>query len=136
MAGMVANLVSQYFQAQDTKVRELRDDLLSVGWNFEGGSLQIFLQFNEEDNRVHLEGLDFAKVPENKYDALYKVLNECNDRYIYVKFVLDEENGQINARCDNIIQLDTCGENCYELMVRMLKIVEDAYPSFMKALWT
>ena len=72
----------------------------------------------------------------NKYDALYKVLNECNDRYIYVKFVLDEENGQINARCDNIIQLDTCGENCYELMVRMLKIVEDAYPSFMKALWT
>ena len=41
----------------------------------------------------------------------------------------------INARCDNIIQLDTCGENCYELMIRMLKIVEDAYPSFMKALW-
>ena len=49
--------------------------------------------------------------------------------------MLDTEHNQIIARDDEIIQLDTCGPECYELMVRMVKIVEDAFPLFMKAMW-
>ena len=135
MAGMASKLVSQFFESQDAKARELREDLLSIGWNFEGGSLEIFFKFDESDTHVHLEGLNFIRVPENKYDAMYKVLNECNDQYTHVKFVLDTENGQINARDDDVIQLDSCGPECFELMIRMVKIVEDAYPKFMKAMW-
>lgn len=97
--------------------------------------MDMYFQFDDSDTHVHVEGLNFIKVPESKYDKLYKLLNECNDQYAHIKFVLDTENGQIVARDDDIIQLDTCGEECYELTYRMLKVVEDAYPKFMKAIW-
>ena len=135
MAGMAAKMVLAYFEAQETKATELQDDLLRIGWNFEGGSMEIFLHFDESDTHVHLEGLNFIKVPESKYDKIYRVLNECNDNYSHVKFVLNLESGQINARDDDVIQLDSCGEECFELMIRMLRVVEDAYPKFMKAIW-
>ncbi len=135
MAGMAAKIVQQYFEAQDTKLNELSDDLLRIGWGFEGGSIDVFFKFDDTDTHVHLEGLNFIKVPENKFDSMYKVLNECNDQYKHVKFVLDTESGQINARDDDVIQLDSCGPECFELMIRMVKVVEDAYPKFMKAMW-
>ena len=135
MANMAAKLVSQYFESKDTKAAELREDVLRVGWGFKGGSIEIFFAFDEEGTHVHLEGMNFIKVPQEKYDAIYKVLNECNYTYKHVKFVLDTSDGQISARDDAIIQLDTCGPECFELMIRMVQIVEDAYPMFMKAMW-
>lgn len=135
MAGMAAKVVEQYFLAEGTHPELLRDDLLRTGWSFEGGSIDIFFHFDESDSHVHLEGVNFIKVPESKYDAMYKVLNQCNDQYTHVKFVLDTENGQLNARDDDVIQLDSCGPECYELMLRMVKVVEAAFPSFMKAMW-
>ncbi len=135
MAGMAAKMVKSYMEAQDLKVNQLKEDLLRVGWDFNGGSIQIYFDFDDTDTHVHLEGLDFIKVPEEKYESMYKVLNEVNDTYKYVKFVLDTEDGQLNAREDVVIQLDTCGEECYELMIRMVQIVQDAFPNFMKALW-
>ncbi len=135
MAGMAAKMVSAFFEAQNTKANELKDDILMIGWDFNGGQIEIFFQFDETDTHVHLEGINFIKVTEDKYDAIYKILNECNDKYTHVKFVLDTEDGQICARDDDVIQLDSCGEECFELMIRMVKVVEDAYPKFMKAMW-
>ena len=79
--------------------------------------------------------MNFITVPENKYDAMYKTVNQCNDDYTHIKFVLDTKDGQINAREDAVIQLDSCGEECFELMIRMVRVVEDAFPKFMKAMW-
>ena len=135
MAGMAVKLVSQFFESQSTKANELKEDLLRIGWEFEGGSIEIFFHFDETDTHVHLEGINFIKVPEDKYDAMYKVLNECNYKYTHVKFVLDTESGQIIARDDDVIQLDSCGPECFELMIRMVRVVEMAYPKFMKAMW-
>ena len=132
---MAAKMVSTYFEGKDTKLNELRDDLLLIGWEFNGGSIRIFFSFDETSTHVHLEGRGFIKVPAEKYDALYKTLNECNNKYAHVKFVLDTQNGELCAQDDDIIQVESCGEECFELMVRMVKIVEDAYPKFMKALY-
>ena len=132
---MAAKMVAAFFEGQDIKVNGVRDDLLMIGWEFSGGSMRIFFNFDESCTHVHLEGVDFIKVPAEKYDAIYKPLNECNDQYTHIKFVLDTEDGYIVARDDDIIQLESCGEECFELMIRMVKVVEDAYPKFMKALY-
>ena len=135
MAGMAATVVSRFLESQDTKPTQLKENLLRTGWNFDGGSIEIFFKFDDSDTHVHLEGLNFIKVPENKYDVMYKAINECNDRFTHIKFVLDTEDGQIAARDDDIIQLDSCGPECFELMLRMVKVVEAAYPILMKAMW-
>lgn len=135
MALMAAKMVEAFFQSQGVTVEAIREDLIAGGYGFDGGSMKIFFHFDETDSHVHLEGVDFVQVPENKYDNMYKILNECNDQYTHVKFVLDTEHGQINARDDDVIQLDSCGPECFELMIRMVRVVEDAYPKFMKAMW-
>ena len=135
MSGMAAKMVSQFFESKNIKLNEIRDDLCVIGWDFEGGSIQIFFSFDETDTHVHLEGMHFIKIPSDKYDSVYKVLNECNAEYVHVKFILDTKSGQIIARDDDIIQLDSCGPECFELMIRMVQIVEDAYPKFMKVIW-
>ena len=38
-------------------------------------------------------------------------------------------------KIDAVVQLDTCAEEMFELMVRAAQIVDDAYPDIMKALW-
>ena len=44
MAGMAAKLVSQYFESQDTSANELCDDLLRIGWAFEGGKIENLIE--------------------------------------------------------------------------------------------
>lgn len=136
MASMAAKMFGSYLESKDVKFQSVEDDILRVGWGLQvGSSISIFFHFQNEDTSVHLEGLDFVKIPEDKYDMIYKLLNELNDRYKHVKFVLNAETGMVAARDDDVIQLDTCCEECWELMIRMVQIVEDAYPIFMKALW-
>jgi hypothetical protein len=135
MAGMAAKLVAGFFESRDIKVNVMEDNIFRIGWSFNGGTLDIYFSFDETDTHVHLEGMNFIKVTEDKFDKMYKVLNECNFKYSHVKFVLDPSDGLISARDDALIQLDTCGAECFELMIRMLRIVEDAYPTFMKAMW-
>lgn len=135
MAGIAAKIVAQFFESKEMSAQVIDDNVLRLGWDFKGGSMAIFFHFDETDTHVHLEGYDFIKVPEDKFDNMYKVLNECNDTYTHIKFVLDTKRKEINARDDDVIQLDTCGPECLELMIRMVKVVEDAYPTLMKALW-
>ena len=141
MAGIAAKIVKQVLEENikedGPKPELIREDLLVIelpfkGINYQSASMVVFFKFNEDDDHVHLEGMRFVKVPEDKFDAMYKVLNECNDQYTHIKFVLDVEKGELNARDDAVIQLDSCGAECFELMYRMLKVVEDAYPKFMK----
>lgn len=128
-------LVADYFSAEDIRVGELQENVLAGRFDFEGGAITIFLEFDDTDTHVYIRGGDFLSLPRDKYDLIYKVINECNRTYPHEKFVLDEENGEILVRDDAIIQLDSCGPECLELVMRMVFVVENVYPKFMKALW-
>jgi glutathionylspermidine synthase len=135
MAGMAKKMVLTYFESKDVHPQELDDNVIKVSWGLKGTSIDIFFEFDESDTHVHIDGTNFIQVPEDKFNAMYKVVNECNDTYSYEKFVLIEKHSQICVRDDAVIQLDSCGEECYELMMRMAMVVDDAYPKFMKAIW-
>ena len=132
---IAANTTAAFLKEKNIKVSELREDLLMVEVGFSTGSVKIFVKFNESGDQVYLEGIDFIRVPTEKYEMIYNTLNECNNRYLHVKFVLDTKEGQLSARDDDIIQPDSCGEECFKLIARMARIIEDAYPRFMKALY-
>lgn len=109
--------------------------VIRVGWNLEGTKLAIFFQFSENNSSVHIEGHEFVSFSKDKTERMYKICNECNKKYRWVKFTVDEEDNAAIVECDAVIQLDTCAEEVVELMLRMTNIVEDAYPQMMKALW-
>ena len=135
MAGMAVKLVEQYLETKKIHSKEIQENVLMAGFKINNGTIDIFLNFDETDTHVHLIGCNFIVVPENKYSDMYKVVNECNATYAYVKFVLNEEQGQVTLIEDDVIQLDSCGLECYELLDRMVAIVDDVYPKLMKAIW-
>ena len=122
MAGMAAKMVQQYFESQNTHPKLVDENHIATGWEFNGGTIEIYFSFDEDDAHVNLLGINFAKVPEDKYESMYKVLNELNNKFILVKFVLDTKDGEITAREFDVIQLDSCGPECFELVLRMVKI--------------
>ncbi|MCR5237769.1 MAG: YbjN domain-containing protein [Lachnospiraceae bacterium] len=138
MANSAVQLFSAYMESQNLGVQVLDDNenVCRVGFDLENTQIQIFVCFAEDGTDAQFTGIDFVKIPENKVDIIYKVCNTCNDMYRWVKFVWNEEKKYITCQADAAIQLDSCAEECFGIVMRMAKIVDEAYPEFMKAMWS
>jgi len=137
MSCTAAKMFMAYMESKDMKCRVMEDDdnILKVGWNLDNCEMTVYFSFDENDKYVQLHGCDFIQIPENKMDAMLDVVNECNHEYRWVKFVLDKKNREIITKCDCVIDLETAAEETFELMIRTIQIVDEAYPIFMKSLW-
>ena len=137
MANTAAKLFMAFLESQEVHGSFVDENqaVVRVGWNLENTKISILFFFGDDGKDVHLIGGGFCKAPENKKDAVLRAINDCNNNFRWVKFVL-KENGDIEAEDDAVVQLDSCADECFELMLRMCNIVDKAYPSFMKALWS
>lgn len=66
--------------------------------------------------------------------AVYKCLNDLNNQYNFFKFFIDSENG-ICIKADIIVPYNDSEESILELVVRMVRVVEETYPTIMKTVW-
>ena len=137
MASQATELFMAFLESQEIKASLVDDEhnIIRIGFGLKNTQMLIFFQFEAEDNYVHLEGREFAKIPKDQVDKALRICNHLNDSYRWVKFVWDEDSGDMCARCDAVIQLDSCAEETYELMARMASIIDEAYPDIMKSLW-
>ena len=137
MASQAAELFMAFMEAHDMKVNMVSEEhnLIRAGLGLENTQLAAYFQFDPDDESAHIEGREFAQIPKDQVEKIYKICNSLNDSYRWVKFVWDEEASDLCCRVDAVIQLDSCAQEMYELMARMAGIVDDAYPKIMKALW-
>lgn len=75
-------------------------------------------------------------VASDKKPAMMQACNEVNRKYRFMKFVYDTGDDSVQMESDAVFRDNDVGEICVELMVRGLQIVKEAYPVFMKALWS
>ena len=74
-------------------------------------------------------------VPEDKIaDALW-VCNEMNNKYKWVKFYIDSEN-DIMLEDDAILTVENAPDEAFELILRMIDILKDSKPAFMRAIYS
>ena len=125
-----------YLDAQGIKYQDRNDHVISVGYSCENiHSLDVYLFFDKDgDGLVQLSTWGFAKFSEKNYAKGLISCNEMNSQYRWVKFYLDSDR-DVFATIDARIDMQTVGEECYELIRRMVNIVDNAYPVFMKAVW-
>ncbi|MBO4899520.1 MAG: YbjN domain-containing protein [Lachnospiraceae bacterium] len=137
MASQAAELFMAYMESQDMKIHLIDEEhnLLRAGLGLENTQLVVYFQFDPDDTSAHIEGREFAQIPKDQVEKVYKICNSLNDSYRWVKFVWDEEAQDLCCRVDAVLQLDSCAQEMYELMARTAGIVDDAYPKIMKALW-
>lgn len=137
MANAAVQLFSAFMEEKELSVHVLEDDENScrIGFELNNTHVQIFVDFSEDGTDAHFTGVDFLKIPQDKVEMIYKVCNDCNNQYRWVKFVWDEKYNNIVCNADAELQLDSCAEECFEIVMRMAGIIDKAYPTFMKAMW-
>ena len=110
-----------------------------ISLNFGGGDfsythIAIHLVFDLDGTSAQVLSSPIANVPADKTAKMLFVLNECNNRFRWVKFYLDGDN-DIVANGDVIFDEQNAGEACVELIMRTASIIDDAYADIMKGIW-
>ena len=130
-------LTMAYFDSKGLKYgTDEKRNVIETGFPLENkGSIRIKIFFDDDDRTVGIRSFDYCAFPDEKKPAMYKACSLANDNYRWIKFSVDEDDNTITLADDAVVQLDSCAEEILELMVRMVHIAGEAYPSFMKALW-
>ncbi len=114
------------------------DDLLTVSFSCDNISsgVKVTFFFSDDNEDVALRCFDLVKVPDDKVAACFIAVNQQNKKFRFGKFVLDTGDNTIQMEMDAVFRDHDVGEICYELMMRAVNLCDDAYPEFMKAIWS
>lgn len=136
--GITAEMTKAYFDSKDFHYNELRDGVLrcGIGDLDNMGDIDILINFDDNDRTVGIRSWNLCKFPAAKKPAMYEVCSKLNDNFRWIKFYVDERDNTITAADDAVVQPDSAGEELFELVLRMMAIVDEAYPELMRAIYT
>ena len=132
------NLFMSYMDSEGVRYTELdteKNNVVKVVYNGDNlKSIAVFVFFDSDgDPLVQLKCWDIANF-KGKEDKAIRVCNDLNATYRWVKFYVDSDN-EVTAAGDAIIDDETAGEECYEIVQRYVNIIDDVYPRIMKVIW-
>ena len=135
---MTLTMTKAYLEAKNFKHRVVEERNVietGVGGLKNKGNIEITIFFDDNDRTVAIRTFEYCSFPAEKKAAMYEVCSKLNNEFRWIKFYVDERDNTITLADDAIVQLDTCGEEIWEIMVRLSDIADDAYPTIMKAIW-
>ena len=134
---MTFKVAKAFLDAQGLKNQVVKEDtVLRVGFNADNkDTIEVLVIFDDNDRTIALRSFHYVKFPPEKKDLMYRVCSQLNTNFRWVKFYVDEEDNSITMADDAVVQIDGCGEEVRELVLRMVSIGDDAYPKFMQAIY-
>ncbi|WP_415930076.1 YbjN domain-containing protein [Zhenpiania hominis] len=135
-------LIQQEMDKKELKyyVEEFDDrSILYAGFGIENGPsvrVQFISRDNDNDVAIFLFGL-VNGVSEDNMDKMLNAINECNKKYRYLKFYVDDDRN-VNVEYDIPIEADdnSVGAEACEIFVRFMQITNECYPMLMKVIWS
>lgn len=136
------NLMAQTFEKHGAKFEVVNSDgveQLLAGFSVDCGPkvmMRFVSQDNDNDVAARIYGL-VSNIPQEKRLRVMEACNILNRKIRFIKFYLDED-GDINVEYDFPLHSpdDGIGEMAFEVFIRMMRILDDQYEIFMKALYT
>lgn len=89
----------------------------------------------DEDNDVAVRAFDLVKFPEEKQTDMIIFANECNMKYRYLKFDVNCKDNTFQAEYDLPVRSQNPGEIAFEILVRMMRILDDIGADMMRRVW-
>ena len=129
-------LFMRYMDQEGIKYTDTDDFVVKVVYTGDNlKSIPVFVFFDKDgDPLVQLKCWEIANFKNKEAKAMI-ACNQMNKEWRWIKFYLDDD-ADIIAGCDAYIDEATCGSECLSLVRRMVNIVDDAYPTFGRALWS
>lgn len=127
---------TDYLDEKGVKYQTDGETKVRVGYKMDNmSSVSVNVIFDKDgEGKVHFVVWSIGKFPDSKLMAGMAVCNALNAKYRWIKFYIDSDNEGC-ADLDAIVDEETVGPECYELMHRLLNIVDEAYPEIMRALY-
>ena len=139
MANMLTKLAAAYFDTKGIKydLRGDNEEAIVTGFRLDNKESQriVVVFYPEENESCSIKVYEVVKVPKEKIGDVLIALNHLNNQFRWIKFSLDEEDLTVNAADDCVLTPETCGEEVYRCCMQMVSIIDEAYPTIMKAMW-
>ena len=126
----------QFLAAKGVKYIDHDERVVELRYGAENiTSLRILVFFDRNnENAVHFVGTDICTFKDEKIPAALVTCNQLNGKFRWIKFYIDEDQ-EMRAEADAVLDINSVGEECYELVGRLVGIVDEAYPDIMKAMF-
>ncbi len=123
-----------YMDQEGIKYQDKGEFVVSVTYTGDNlKSIPIMVFFDKDgEGLVQLACWEICNFSEEKQAAGLLCCNQLNSKYRWVKFYVDNDR-DTRAELDAIIDPQTVGQECLALVRRMVRIVDDAYPTLMAA---
>jgi len=99
-----------------------------------GGSYRIRFISTDDDNDVAVRVYSLLSVEGDQKEKVFPVLNTINRKFRFVKFTMDDD-GDINVEYDFPVSSPAPEKCAKEIVVRLVSIIDKAYPDLMRAMW-
>lgn len=100
-----------------------------------GGNYRIQFIATSDKGDIAVRIFSLVRFDPEKIPQLLPVLNSLNCKFRYVKFTCDND-GDVNLEYDYPSSCSHPEETVLELVLRLVKIVDDSYPDIMRAMWS
>ena len=97
-------------------------------------TVDVYFFFDDESSIAQAVCMKIASFKGNE-GAGIAVCNELNKDYRWVKFYIDKDSDVV-CQGDVFFNADVCGMICRNILMRVVSIVDAAYPDIMKARWS
>lgn len=126
---------TNFLESNNIKYSVQDENCIRISYQLENlPQLAAVFFFSEECHDVSIHVFSIVKVASNKLIQAYKLCSELNAKWRWVKFYVDEDN-ELTAETDAVIEPNTAGRECGELLLRCVDIVKDSYPNIMALVW-
>ena len=136
----IAQIFQDYLDQKDVKYTYYapegeRNEAMRISFSGKNkDSIVVTFFFDASGDSINVKSFSVAKVPAEKLMDCYVVLNELNAEYRWVKFYIDSDN-EITVSGDAIVEPGSAADECMEILVRYINIVDEVYPRIMKVIW-
>ncbi|MBQ8001714.1 MAG: YbjN domain-containing protein [Ruminococcus sp.] len=126
----------RYMDDHGIKYTDRGEHVVRVAYSGENlNSIPVLVIFDEDgENMVQFVCFEVASYKQDKLAAGLITCNALNQKYRWVKFYLDDDN-DIRVECDAYVSPGTAGEECMNMVHRVVSITDKAYPTIMKSIW-
>lgn len=132
--------------------QEIAEMLQSINFNYDiledGTSSRVICGINgkyitykvqfislDEDNDVAIRAFDLVKFPEEKTADMLSFANECNRKYRFVKFVVNDSDHNMQVEDDLPQKNQEPGELAREMLIRIIQILDEIGADMMRRIW-
>lgn len=91
-----------------------------------------FISTGPQDDALAIRVFGIVSAEKSQYPRIYPVLQSLQDTYRYLRFTLDRD-GDVNVEFDVTCLGKDAGLVALEMIVRITKILDDAYPQLKRA---